>query len=313
MSGAATGRERERPPPGARRAVVFAFPGHEMAMQRIAVRIGADAGALVLHRFPDGEAYVRLDTPVEGCEAVFVCTLDHPDVKILPLLFAVDAAKGLGAIRVGIVAPYLAYMRQDTRFRPGEAITSATVGKLVSGVADWLVTVDPHLHRHASLDAVYSIPSAVVPAAPAISAWVAANVAKPLLVGPDGESAQWVAQVAAAANAPWIVLEKSRRGDRDVEVSVPQIEDYRDRTPVVVDDIVSTAHTMIAAVGRLREAGLAAAICIGVHALFAANAYEELKAAGAARIVTCDTVSHASNGIDVNAAIAEAVARLIGV
>jgi ribose-phosphate pyrophosphokinase len=280
-------------------------------MQRIAARIGANAGALVLHRFPDGEAYVRLATPVEGREAVFVCSLDHPDTKLLPLLFAVDAAKDLGATRAGIVAPYLAYMRQDARFEPGEAITSATVGKLVSGVADWLVTVDPHLHRHASLDAVYAIPSAVVQAAPAISAWVAANVAKPLLVGPDGESEQWVAQVAAAANAPYVVLEKRRRGDRDVEVSVPQVDRHRDRTPVVVDDIVSTAHTMIAAVGRLRGAGLAAATCIGVHALFAANAYEELKAAGAARIVTCDTVCHASNGIDVAPAIAEAVAGLI--
>ena len=309
MSAAATGRWAGAPASSAA-PVVFAFPGHATVMRRIAARIGGNAGTLVLHRFPDGEAYVRLDTPVAGREVAFVCSLDHPDAKLLELLFAVDAAKDLGATRVGIVAPYLAYMRQDARFKPGEAITSATVGKLVSGVADWLVTVDPHLHRHASLDAVYSIPSVVVQAAPAISAWVAANVAKPLLVGPDGESAQWVAQVAAAANAPYIVLEKSRHGDRDVEVSVPQVDRHRDRNPVLVDDIVSTAHTMIAAVTRLREAGLATATCIGVHALFAANAYEELKAAGAARIVTCDTVAHASNGIDVSAAIAEAVAGL---
>ncbi|MGA8032942.1 MAG: ribose-phosphate pyrophosphokinase [Casimicrobiaceae bacterium] len=291
--------------------VIFAFPSHTGLPQSIVECVGGTAGTLFLHRFPDGESYVRLDTPVAGREAVFVCSLDNPDAKLLQLLFAVAAAKDLGATRVGIVSPYLAYMRQDVRFKPGEAITSVTVGKLVSGVADWLVTVDPHLHRHASLDAVYSIPSTVVQAAPVISAWVAANVAKPLLVGPDGESAQWVAQVAAAANAPWIVLEKSRHGDRDVEVSVPQIEDYRDRTPVVIDDIVSTAHTMIAAVGRLRDAGLAAPICVGVHALFAGGAYGELEAAGAARIVTCNTVPHSSNGIDVNAAIAGAVAGMV--
>jgi len=291
--------------------VIFAFPAHAGLPQSIVARVGGTAGTLFLHRFPDGESYVRLDTPVEGREAVFVCSLDNPDAKLLQLLFAAAAAKDLGATRVGIVVPYLAYMRQDVRFKPGEAITSVSVGKLVSGVADWLVTVDPHLHRHATLDAVYSIPSTVVPAAPAISAWIAASVARPLLVGPDGESAQWVARVAAAANAPWIVLDKSRHGDRDVEVSAPQVDRYRDRTPVLVDDIVSTAHTMIAAVGRLREAGLAAPICIGVHALFAANAYDELKAAGAARIVTCNTVPHASNGIDVNAAVAEAVAGMI--
>ncbi|HMA31612.1 MAG TPA: ribose-phosphate pyrophosphokinase [Casimicrobiaceae bacterium] len=292
--------------------VIFAFPSHTGLPQSIVACTGGTAGTLFLHRFPDGESYVRLDTPVAGREVAFVCSLDNPDAKLLQLLFAVAAAKDLGAKRVGIVAPYLAYMRQDTRFKPGEAVTSATVGRLISGVADWLVTVDPHLHRHASLDAVYSIPSAVVRSAPAISAWVAANVARPLLVGPDGESAQWVGHVAAAANAPWIVLEKSRHGDRDVEVSAPRIEDYRDRTPVVIDDIVSTAHTMIAAVGRLREAGLAGPICVAVHALFATGAYGELEAAGAARIVTCNTIPHASNGIDVNAAIAGAVAGMVG-
>ena len=292
--------------------VVFAFPGHAELMRELQAATGAIAGTLVLHRFPDGESYVRLDTPVAGREAVFVCSLADPDAKLLQLLFAVAAAKDLGAVRAGIVAPYLAYMRQDTRFKPGEAISSATVGKLVSGVADWLVTVDPHLHRNASLDAVYAIPSRVVQAAPAISAWIVANVTKPLLVGPDAESEQWVAQVASAANAPCIVLDKTRHGDRDVTVSMPSAEQFRDRTPVLVDDIVSTAHTMIAAIARLREARLAAPVCIGVHALFADNSYAELQAAGAARIVTCNTVPHASNAIDVDAAIAAAVSASLG-
>ncbi|MGC1818242.1 MAG: ribose-phosphate pyrophosphokinase [Casimicrobiaceae bacterium] len=292
--------------------VVFAFPGHAGLSRELQAATGAMAGTLVLHRFPDGESYVRLDTPVAGREAVFVCSLDDPDAKLLQLLFAVAAAKDLGAVRAGIVAPYLAYMRQDTRFKPGEAISSATVGKLVSGVADWLITVDPHLHRNASLDAVYAIPSRVVQAAPAISAWIVANVAKPLLVGPDAESGQWVAQVASAVNAPCIVLDKTRHGDRDVTVSMPSAEQFRDRTPVLVDDIVSTAHTMIAAIARLREAGLAAPVCIGVHALFADDSYTELQAAGAARIVTCNTVPHASNAIDVDAAISAAVRALLG-
>ena len=292
--------------------VVFAFPGHAGLTRQLQAETGAIAGTLVLHRFPDGESYVRLDTPVAGREAVFVCSLVNPDAKLLQLLFAVAAAKDVGAVRAGIVAPYLAYMRQDTRFKPGEAISSATVGKLVSGVADWLVTVDPHLHRNASLDAVYAIPSRVVQAAPAIADWIVANVTKPLLVGPDAESGQWVAQIASAADAPCIVLDKTRHGDRDVTMSMPGAERFRDRTPVLVDDIVSTAHTMIAAIASLRGAGFAAPVCIGVHALFVDHAYAELQAAGAARIVTCNTVCHASNAIDVDAAIAAEVGALLG-
>jgi ribose-phosphate pyrophosphokinase len=288
-------------------AVVFGFPGHERLAEVIARQTQGELGTLFLHRFPDGEMYLRLDTAIEGREALFVCSLDRPDAKVLPLLFALDAARDLGAVLVGLVAPYLAYLRQDTRFKPGEAVTSATFAKAMSAAADWIVTVDPHLHRYHALGAVYSIPDRVVHAAPSIAAWIAANVSQPLLVGPDGESEQWVAQVAAGADAPYVVLEKTRRGDRDVEVSIPQIDRYQHHTPVLVDDIVSTARTMIAAVGMLRRSDLAAPVCVGVHGLFADQAYAELQAAGAGRIVTCNTVPHVSNAIDLDAAIAAQV------
>lgn len=291
--------------------LVFAFPGNEPLAQRIAARVGGTLGVLALHRFPDGESYVRLDTPVSGRDAMFVCTLNEPDAKVLPLLFALFGAKAQGASRAGLVAPYLAYLRQDAQFQSGEAITSATFGTLLSQAADWIVTVDPHLHRYRTLDAIYSIPNAVVHAAPVIADWVRANVAHPLVIGPDAESEQWVAQVASRADAPHVVLDKRRRGDREVEVSVPHVARYRDRTPVLVDDIVSTARTMIAAVAHLRDAGLAAPVCIGVHALFAQDAYAALQAAKPARIVTCNTVGHPTNGIDVHEAIATQVVKLI--
>jgi ribose-phosphate pyrophosphokinase len=291
--------------------IVFAFPGHDRLAATIAAHIGGTTGSLFLHRFPDGEMYVRLDTPASGRETVFVCTLNRPDAKILPLLFALAGARSQGAVRVGMVVPYLAYLRQDAQFQAGEAVTSATFGALVSQGADWIVTVDPHLHRYRSLDAVYRIPSRVVHAAPAIAAWIAQNVSKPLLIGPDRESEQWVQDVATGAHAPHVMLDKTRRGDRDVDVVVPQLERYREHTPVVVDDIVSTARTMIAAVGHLVQAGLQAPVCVGVHAIFAGDAYEALQKAGAARIVTCNTIAHASNGIDVDHAIAAEVADLL--
>ena len=105
-----------------------------------------------------------------------VCTLDRPDAKMLPLLFAAAAARELGASQVGLVAPYLAYMRQDRRFKPGEAVTSREFARLLSGAFDWLVTVDPHLHRYASLAEIYRIPTRVVHAAPLISQWIRTRI-----------------------------------------------------------------------------------------------------------------------------------------
>jgi ribose-phosphate pyrophosphokinase len=253
---------------------------------------------------------VRIDAPVTGRDVILLCTLDRPDDKLLPLLFAAGTAKEFGAARVGLVAPYLAYMRQDQRFQPGEAVTSVHFARLLSASVDWLVTVDPHLHRRSRLGEIYSIPARVVHAAPLVSAWIRQHVAAPVLIGPDSESEQWVAAVAGAAGAPYVVLQKIRRGDREVEVSVPDVERWRARTPVLVDDIISTARTMIATVGHLRRAQFAPPVCIGVHAVFAGDAHAELLAAGAARVVTGNTIAHESNAIDVSDILAEAVREL---
>lgn len=280
------------------RPLVLPLPGNAELAARLATRLDVELGALHLRRFPDGETYCRLESPVEGRDLLLVCTLDRPDDKIVPLCFTAATARELGAARVGLVAPYLAYMRQDARFRPGEGITSRHFGGLLSQSIDWIVTVDPHLHRHRSLDEVYDVPSVVVAAAPAVAAWIRATYANPVLVGPDEESAQWVGAVATLAGAPHVILEKVRRGDREVAVSVPDVERWRDRTPILVDDIVSTAQTMVATVGHLRRAGLAPAVCVGVHAVCVDGAEAALRAAGAARLVTCDTIPHPSNGIE---------------
>jgi ribose-phosphate pyrophosphokinase len=202
-------------------------------------------------------------------------------------------------------------MRQDRRFRPGEAVTSDTFAGIVSARFDWLVTVDPHLHRRASLDEIYSVPARALHAAPLIAQWISDNVETPLLIGPDRESEQWVAAVARGAGAPHIVLRKQRRGDRAVEVSVPELAQWRERIPVLVDDIISTGQTMIETVKQLKRAGLPPPVCIGVHGIFAGNALAELMQAGAARVVTTNTIAHSSNSIDISGLLAEGVRGLI--
>jgi len=292
------------------RSVILPFPDNAETAASLAKRLDAEVGAVTLRRFPDGETYVRIETPVTGRETILVCTLSRPDEKMLPLLLAAATAKDLGATRVGLVAPYLAYMRQDARFQPGEGITSRYVARLLSQAVDWLVTVDPHLHRYRSLSEVYSIPTRAVRAAPLIAQWIRNHVSSPVVVGPDGESAQWAQVVADEAGAPSVVLNKTRRGDRDVEVSFPDAERWKGYTPVVVDDLISTAHTMIETVGHVKRAGLPAPICVAVHAVFAERAYADLVAAGPARVLTCNTVPHASNGLDATDLLADGVQEI---
>lgn len=295
------------------RALLIPLPGNDHMVDGLAKAIGADVGRVAIRRFPDGETYLRYEGSIAGRSLVLLCTLDRPDDKFLPLAFAAAAARDLGAPRVGLVAPYLAYMRQDRRFQPGEAVTSTYFANLLSGQIDWLVTVDPHLHRRSSLAEIYSIPTQVLHAAPLISDWIRNQVKMPLLIGPDSESEQWVAAVARDAGAPHVVLHKVRHGDRDVEISVPDVVRWRDHTPVLVDDIVSTGRTMIETIGHLKRAGMQPPVCIGVHGIFAGEAFGELMAAGAGKVVTTNAVPHETNAIDVTALLVQGVRAVTGV
>jgi ribose-phosphate pyrophosphokinase len=286
---------------------ILALPGAENLAQTLASLLHCPASMLEVHRFPDGEGLVRLRTGVQGQRVLIVAHLDHPDDKALTLLFAADAARDLGAAEVGLVAPYLPYMRQDERFRPGEAITSRTFAKVLSAAVDFLVTVDPHLHRLSSLDAIYTARSKVVAAAPAIAEWLTREVPQPFLVGPDSESEQWVADVAGRLGAPYVVMTKERRGDRDVQVRMPPGADRAGRTPVLLDDIASSGHTLAAAAEVLHAAGWEPPLCIAVHALLDATGMDLLHRVGVARIVSCDTVPHPTNAIALAPLLAEGV------
>lgn len=286
--------------------LLIAMPGNEAMTLALAQTLGAELGKVELHAFPDGETYLRLLKNVSGRSVSIVCTLDRPNEKILPLIFAAATVRELGAANIGLVAPYLAYMRQDRRFQPGEAVTSRQVAQLLSNAFDWLVTVDPHLHRYGSLSDIYRIPTRVVHAAPLISQWVKQHVVNPVIIGPDSESEQWVSAVARDANAPYTVLQKVRHGDRDVEISVKDITNFKDRTPILVDDIISSGRTMIEAVRIVSARGHAGLVCIAVHGLFADNSDVLLAEAGA-RVVTSNTVAHETNEIDVGAILANAI------
>ena len=202
--------------------------------------MGAELGALETRRFPDGESYVRLLSDVAGREVIIVCTLARPDDQVLRLVFAPRVARELGAASLTMVAPYLAYMRQDKRFQPGEAVTSRYLADLLSRVVDPLETVDPQLRRHAALGEIYRIPAVALHAAPLLDDWISRTVEGPVVIGPDVESKQWVADVASRADAPYVVLQTERHGDRSVDVAIPDMAAWRDRQPVLIDDIVSS-------------------------------------------------------------------------
>lgn len=296
---------QDNPRPAPR--LIVPLPSNEAFGQHLAEHGHWEFGAIETRRFPDGESYVRILSDVAGKAVDLVCTLAQPDESFLRLVFAADAARALGAREVTLVAPYLAYMRQDRRFQPGEAVTSKSFARLVSSSFDRLVTIDPHLHRYTALSALYAIPTETLHAAPLLADWIAAEVENPLLIGPDEESAQWVSAIAARIGAPHAVLRKIRHGDRNVDVELPDLAPWRGRQPVLVDDIASSGRTLIEAARKLPLQGFARPVVVVVHGIFAEDSFERL-APLCSRIVSADSVPHQSNAID----LAPLIARALG-
>ncbi|MCK4499243.1 ribose-phosphate pyrophosphokinase [Candidatus Babeliales bacterium] len=286
--------------------ILFAFPKYE-TLAKALESPDFSHGNLSIKHFPDGESLVTLQTDVKDKDVILVCGLDDADQKMAPLLFFTKTARELGAKSIGLVTPYLGYMRQDKRFNPGETVSSNIFAKFLSSLFDWLLTADPHLHRHESLDEIFTVPTTTLHASALLAAWIKKHIKKPIVIGPDEESRQWVQDVAQQADIPFVVLKKVRHGDKNVEITVPDIETYQDHTPVLVDDIISTAQTMIETIKHLNSLKTKPPICLGIHAVFAHDAYAKLKNSGVAEIVTTNTISHETNKIDVAPLFAQAL------
>jgi ribose-phosphate pyrophosphokinase len=265
------------------------MPGNEQLAGEIAKLTGSASARIECRRFPDGESYVRLGAESVHEDVLLVCTLARPDEQFLPMVFAARALRADGAKTVTLVAPYLAYMRQDRAFHPGEAISSQIFADLVSREFDGVVTVDPHLHRYSSLGEIYRIPARVAHSGELIGRWVRENVRLPLVLGPDAESAQWVEEIGRIAGCPSAVFHKERRGDREVQLTPPALRLDQARTPVLVDDIISSGATMREAAKLLIAAGMRRPYCIGVHALFDESIATELSNF-AERLLTTDSI-----------------------
>lgn len=276
-------------------------------------RQAADAAGFTLavidhHRFPDGEMRLRLPARLPH-RAVLWRGLQQPNEKLVQVLLAAQTARRLGAVYLTLVAPYLAYMRQDIEFNPGEAISQRIVGGFLAGLFDAIITIDPHLHRVATLHEAMPVKDAIaLSGAPLLADHVATQRRQPLLMGPDEEALQWVAQAAARHGWDFAVCRKTRNGDCDVDIELPDVP-VAGRTVVLMDDVASSGHTLARAAVKLRAAGAASVDVAVTHALFAPGAVQLVRSSGVGEIWSTDCISHPSNAVSI---VPEVVRSLLG-
>jgi ribose-phosphate pyrophosphokinase len=294
------------------KVAIQSLPSCASDAKRLALLLDLPLQEIALHRFPDGEMRVTIGRAAST--TIIYASLDQPNDKLLALLFAAKALRRAGARRLVLLAPYLCYMRQDAAFHEGEAISQKAVGRLIAGIVDRVITVDAHLHRTTDIKAVFpGIDAENLPAMPAIANALRITGIDPatVVVGPDAESRPWVSDLASRLGLALTVAQKTRRGDRSVEIWFADPALVAGRPVLLVDDIVSSGGTLIACAKALRSAGASAIDAVITHALFPSGMATEFADAGIRSIRSTCSVPHPTNAIPLDDIFATALRREI--
>ncbi len=286
--------------------LLLAFDDEAALAGRLAAALACPLAIVDRHVFPDGETRLRLPAALPA-RVVVLRGLHDPNAKLTELLLAAGGARELGASSLVLVSPYLAYMRQDMAFTPGEVVSQRVLGRLLGAHFDRVITVDPHLHRVATMDEVLGGGRGqTLSAAALLGAHAIRHVPGALLVAPDEEARQWVRSAAQAQGLDHAVCVKQRRGDRDVTVTLPAV-DVAGRAVVLLDDVASTGRTLASAARAVLAQGAATVDVAITHGLFVGDALAELRAAGVRHVWSSDCVPHQSNAVSVVPLLAAAL------
>lgn len=294
-------------------AAIQALPAALANAETLARALGAPIHEIAIHWFPDGE--MRVTVGPSSPTVIIYAPLDRPNDKLLAILFAAEALRRGGTKRLVLVAPYLCYMRQDAAFRAGEAISQRAVGCLLAANVDRIVTVDAHLHRTVTLKDVFpGIETDNLSAMPAIAGALSARDfdSRTVIVGPDAEARPWVADLAARLGADYAVAEKTRRGDRSVNITFAEQASLAGRPALLVDDVVSSGGTLIECARTLIAAGATSVDAVITHALFAPGLVAEFRKAGIRSVRSTNSVPHSTNAIVLNDVLRHALERELG-
>jgi ribose-phosphate pyrophosphokinase len=289
--------------------LILSFHEYLPQAQRLASALDVQVQEVFLHHFPDGESLLRLPTTLS--DHVIICrSLNQPNDKLIELLLCAKTARQQGVNRITLVAPYLCYMRQDIANQPGEAVSQRIIGELLGELFDDVITVDPHLHRISTLNQAIPIGNAIsLTAADEIGQFLKQQLDYAVLLGPDGESEQWVSVIAKKIGFDYSVAKKIRQGDKQVIITLPEY-DYHSKTAVIIDDMASTGRTLAKATGLLLAEGAKQVFAVITHPLFCDDAEAHILQSGVKQIWSTDSISHTTACIHLDKLLAQAVKKL---
>src|SRR5690348_10271508 len=278
-----------------KRMMVFSGRGNPELAAHIASKLGLELGHVTLKTFSSGEVYCRYEESIRGADVFIVQpTCGNPQTgltandALMELLFMIDAAVGASAHRVIAVTPWFGYSRQDKKSAPREPISARLVAHMLEAAgADRVLTMDLHAGQ---VQGFFTKPVDHMTAMFILTQYFRDMQLDDLVVvSPDAGRVKLAKKFAEKVGAELAILNKERPAQQVAEISYV-IGDVKDRTAVIVDDIIDTAGTLRAAGETVKDEGARRVFACATHPVLSGNAFENLAASPFERIVVTDTI-----------------------
>ena len=268
---------------------VFAGRAHPELAQRICNYLQIPLGRGRTEWFPDGELIVKVDEDVRGRDCYIVQPTSHPvNAHLMELFIWIDCLRRASASRITAVIPYFGYARQDRKDEGRTPITAKLVANLIEKAgADRVVSIDMHA---AQVQGFFDIPVDHLNAGPVLTKWMKGlKLANRVFVSPDVGNVKRAQVYANHLGGEICIIDKRRKSGKDT-VAKNIIGDVEGKNVLMVDDMITTAGTMIEAVRIVRDHGAKDVYISATHAVFAPPAMERLAACPFTKIAVTDTI-----------------------
>jgi ribose-phosphate pyrophosphokinase len=262
---------------------------HPKLAQEISRLLNVPITPIEVKNFADGEIYVRIVKKVRGNDVFVIQSLNGPtNDNLMELLIIIDALKRASVRRINLICPYLCYSRQDRKAASREPIIAKLVADLITkSGADRLITVDLHAEQ---IQGFYNIPVDHFVGYPQFAKYlIEKNYKDIVVVSPDIGGVKRANKLADLLGVPLAIIDKVRKQHNVAEVA-HVVGDVKDKTAVILDDMIDTGGSITAAANVLKEYGAKEVIICATHALLSRNACENIEACAATKVLLLDSV-----------------------
>jgi len=268
---------------------VFSGTANPDLAKKIADYLNIPLGQADVTRFPDGEIFVKIKENIRGCDVyVIQPTCDPANDNLMELLIMIDALKRASAERITAVVPYYGYARQDRKDQPRVSITAKLVANILTAAgANRILGMDFHVDQ---IQGFFDIPVDHLYAAPVFVDYIKSlNMENLTVVSPDTGGIKSARGVAKQLNASLAAIDKRRVTGKDIQV-LNIMGEVKGRNLIIVDDIISTAGSLVEAIKALKENGALSISAAITHPVLAGPAIERIESCPIDELIVTDTI-----------------------